>query len=71
MYQSDEPVRDNDKTRLHCNVSGQADSIVWLKDGIPIVNNGRVNIQDEGSSLVINMARVRDSSLFLMLYSSQ
>ncbi len=58
MYQSDEPVKSNDMTRLFCNVSGEADSIVWLKDGVPIENSGRVNIQDEGGSLVISMAKV-------------
>lgn len=58
MYQSDEAMHSNDLTRLHCNVSGDADSIVWLKDGIPIESNRRVNIENDGASLVINMARV-------------
>lgn len=59
MYQSDEAIRTNDMARLYCNVSGDADSIVWLKDGIPIESDQRVNIENDGSSLIISMARVR------------
>lgn len=58
MYQSDEGIRNNKMARLYCNVSGDADSIVWLKDGIPIESDRRVNIENDGASLVINMARV-------------
>ncbi|VDN12239.1 unnamed protein product [Dibothriocephalus latus] len=64
MYQSDEPWRQDDRTRLHCNVSGEADSIVWLKDGIPVANSSRVNIRDNGASLVISMAKAIDTGLY-------
>lgn len=61
MYQSDEAVKSNDMARIYCNVSGDADSIVWLKDGIPIESDRRVNIENGGTSLVISMARVREN----------
>ncbi|KAL5107767.1 Hemicentin-1 [Taenia crassiceps] len=64
MYQSDEAVRTNDMARLYCNVSGDADSIVWLKDGIPIESDQRVNIENDGSSLVISMARWADNGVY-------
>ncbi|KAL7059510.1 hypothetical protein AAHC03_013996 [Spirometra sp. Aus1] len=64
MYQSDEPSRQKERTRLYCNVSGEADSIVWLKDGVPVANSSRVNIRDNGASLVISMAKAVDTGLY-------
>ncbi|EUB62928.1 Hemicentin-1 [Echinococcus granulosus] len=64
MYQSDEAIRTNEMARLYCNVSGDADSIVWLKDGIPIKSDQRVNIENDGSSLVISMARSVDNGVY-------
>ncbi|VDL94587.1 unnamed protein product [Schistocephalus solidus] len=64
IYQSDEPSRRKERTRLHCNVSGEADSIIWLKDGIPVANTSRINIRDNGASLVISMAKAVDTGLY-------
>ncbi|VUZ55036.1 unnamed protein product [Hymenolepis diminuta] len=64
MYQSDEAVKSNDMARIYCNVSGDADSIVWLKDGIPIESDRRVNIENGGTSLVISMARSTDNGVY-------
>ncbi|VDN96274.1 unnamed protein product [Rodentolepis nana] len=64
MYQSDEAVKSNSMARIYCNVSGDADSIVWLKDGIPIESDRRVNIENGGTSLVISMARSADNGVY-------
>lgn len=58
VYQSDEPSKDVDTTQLRCDVSGEADSVIWLKDGIKISNSTRFSILNQGSSLIIRMAKV-------------
>ncbi|TNN06222.1 Hemicentin-1, partial [Schistosoma japonicum] len=64
VYQSDEPPRESDTTRLRCEVSGDADSVVWLKDGNIISNSSRFRILDKGSSLVIKMAKAKDTGTY-------
>ncbi|CAH8874719.1 unnamed protein product [Trichobilharzia szidati] len=64
VYQSDEPPKESDTTRLRCEVSGDADSVIWLKDGNKISNSSRFRILDRGSSLVIKMAKARDTGTY-------
>ncbi|KAH9592566.1 hypothetical protein MS3_00004447 [Schistosoma haematobium] len=64
VYQSDEPPRESDTTRLRCEVSGDADSVIWLKDGNIISNSSRFRILDRGSSLVIKMAKAKDTGTY-------
>ncbi|KAF6769572.1 hypothetical protein AHF37_12469 [Paragonimus kellicotti] len=58
VYQSDEPIKVSEPTRLRCDVSGDADSVVWLKDGDVVSNSSRISITDQGKNLVIRMTKV-------------
>ncbi|CAH8631898.1 unnamed protein product, partial [Dicrocoelium dendriticum] len=64
LYQSDEPIKVSNSTHLHCDVSGDADSVIWLKDGDVLSNSSRIRIMDEGKSLVISMTKVRDAGVY-------
>ncbi|GAA55160.1 hemicentin-1 [Clonorchis sinensis] len=64
VYQSDEPIKVSEPTRLHCDVSGDVDSVVWLKDGDVVSNSSRISIVDHGKSLVIRMTKARDTGTY-------
>ncbi|CAL8103250.1 unnamed protein product [Calicophoron daubneyi] len=64
VYQSDEPSRDPEMTRLRCDIKGDADSVVWLKDGDIVSNSSRIAIMDQGKSLIIRMTKARDTGTY-------
>ncbi|TPP66839.1 Hemicentin-1, partial [Fasciola gigantica] len=70
VYQSDEPSRPEQSTRLHCDVSGDADTVVWLKDGDVVSNSSRIAIMDNGKSLVISMTKAKDTGVYQCIASN-
>ncbi|KAF8561358.1 hypothetical protein P879_00953, partial [Paragonimus westermani] len=70
VYQSDEPIKVSEPTRLRCDVSGDADSVVWLKDGDVVSNSSRISITDQGKNLVIRMTKARDTGTYQCIASN-
>ncbi|KAA0186981.1 Hemicentin 1, partial [Fasciolopsis buskii] len=70
VYQSDEPSRPEQSTRLRCDVSGDADTVVWLKDGDVVSNSSRIAIMDNGKSLVIAMTKAKDTGVYQCIASN-
>ncbi|KAL3315722.1 hypothetical protein Ciccas_005642 [Cichlidogyrus casuarinus] len=65
LIASDEAPTESQTARLSCDIkSGDVESIIWLKDGVPLSNSSRISIVNNGQNLVISNTKSKDTGVY-------